>query len=333
MTRGRRILRRALGILLLVWAINSFASFWVVRSASQQVYVALRLEFEQKLDAATRIVASNPANPAARRFLAAVLSESGRASEALAEAQRAVELSPRDDACHLELGMALARQERMEPAINEARRALELGPENSSAYDLLISCLSQSGRRDEAINAARDGLAISPFNVQLHHTLGVLLAENGDFMTAANHFGYSLLLRPSFAQASADFRRALRAIGKAPDGMKRLQEVALFAPDAPAILNEMAWFFATQPDATLRNGPEAVRLAEHACALTGRTAPEVLATLAAAYAESGRIPEAICVAEEARARSSGNPDAEKLAEKLLAAFRGNQPFRDESGVK
>ena len=38
---------------------------------------------------------------------------------------------------------------------------------------------------------------------------------------------------------------------------------------------------------------EAVRLAEEACALTGLTAPEMIATLAAAYAETDKIPQAI----------------------------------------
>jgi hypothetical protein len=125
----------------------------------------------------------------------------------------------------------------------------------------------------------------------------------------------------------------LRAIGGTSDGLKRLQEVELFADDAPMILNEMAWFFATQPDASLRNGPEAVRLAEHASALAGRTAPQLLATLAVAYAESGRFSEAIKVAEEARARSSSNPDMLNLTEKLLAAFQAGHAYREESGQK
>lgn len=336
-TRGRRILQGVLGVLLLAWAMNSFASFWIVRSPAQHVFAGLKLGSTRQLEAAlveaTKAVAADPASAVASRFSALVLNDLGRAGEALPHAQRAVELSPLDGAAHLELGVALAGQGQLEPALAEARRALELGPENPAACEFLLFCLSKLGRTDEAINILRDGLAVFPYRGELHHPLGLALLQKQDFVAAAHHFAYALLLRPDLAEVRSNFRLTLRHIGKASDGMNRLQELALFAPDAPPILNELAWFFATQPDATLRNGPEAVRLAEHACALTGRAVPEMLATLAAAYAESGRIPEAVSVAEEARARSSSNPDVMKLTEKLLAAFRGNQPFRDESGVK
>lgn len=335
LTRGRRALQVALSIPLLIWAMNSFASFWIVHSVPQHLYAGLKLGLEHKLDAAgeeaTKAINSDPANATAQRFLAFVLNESGRANDALLHAKRSVELGPTDGACHLELGVALARQDQLEPALAETRRALELEPENSSAYDLLLFCLSKLGRNDEVVSVARDGLALYPFKAELHHTLGVALARKEDFITAANHFIYALLLRPDFAQARSNLREALRFIGKTPDGLKRLQEVALFAPDAPVILNEMAWFFATQSDPMLRNGQEAVRLAEHASALADRTDPRILATLAAAYAETARIPEAIKIAEEARlrARSEGDADTVSRSEKLLAAFQGGHAYHEE----
>jgi tetratricopeptide (TPR) repeat protein len=337
LTRGRRFLQGALGVLLLVWAMNSFASFWIIHSASQYAYMGIKLGSARKLDAALveamKAVDSDPANAVARRFSALVLNELGRTSESLPYAQRAIELNPLDGAGHLELAVALAGQGQMEPALGEARRALELGPENPSACDFSVFCLSKLGRTDEAINVARDGLAVFPYRGELHHTLGLALMEKQDFVKAANHFVYALLLRPDLVGARSDFRLTLRQIGKAPDGRKLLQGVASFATDAPVILNEMAWFFATQPDATLRNGPEAVRVAEHACALAGRTGPEMLATLAAAYAESGRVSEAIKVAEEARARSSRNPNILNLTEKLLTAFQAGHAYHEESAQK
>ena len=49
---------------------------------------------------------------------------------------------------------------------------------------------------------------------------------------------------------------------------------------------------ATDPDPSVRNGSEAVRLAERAVQLTGAREPTLLDTLAAAYAEAGRFQEA-----------------------------------------
>ena len=46
-------------------------------------------------------------------------------------------------------------------------------------------------------------------------------------------------------------------------------------------------------------GPQAVQLAERACELTHYGQPVFLGTLAAAYAEAGRFPEAVTTAEKA----------------------------------
>ena len=335
LTRGRRVLQGALGALLLVWAMNSFASFWIVRSAAQHVYAGLRWGAERKLEAATAeangAVEADPSNATARRFLALVLNESGRATEALPQAQRAVELSPMDGACHLQLGMVLARQGQMEPAMSEARRALELGPENFSAYNFYwVAFRSWAGARRRSTLPVMDWLCL-PLVPSCIKPSGLRWRRRKISsrlpITLSTPFCFGRIC----AQARSNFRLALRFIGKAPDGLKRLQEVALFAPDAPVILNEIAWFFATQADATLRNGPEAVRLAEQACGLTGRTAPEMLATLAAAYAETDKVPQAIKIAEEARlrARSSGDADTVNLTEKLLTAFQAGHAYHEE----
>src|SRR4029077_16423751 len=129
LTRGRRLLQFALGIILLVWAMNSFGSVWIRHSASQNLYCGTRLAFEGKFDAAAseilKAVDSDPSNATARRFFALVLDNIDRSSEALQQAERAIELDPTDNGCHEQLAEIMARQGQLEGAINEARRALE----------------------------------------------------------------------------------------------------------------------------------------------------------------------------------------------------------------
>src|SRR4029077_10895960 len=102
-------------------------------------------------------------------------------------------------------------------------------------------------------------------------------------------------------------------------------------PESAVALDELAWVCATHPSQELRDGQEAVRLAEHACALTKRADPMLLATLATAYAETGNFGEAINTIQESlsKARSSGNPDAIALGEKLLGFFQSNTPIRQD----
>src|SRR5205823_8096239 len=142
-------LQFVLGALLLVWAMNSFATYWIVPSATQHLYAAKALATQGQIDRANtevaRAVEADRSNATARGFHALSLSELGQDEEAIKEAERAVELNPADSVAHLDLAVS-ARRSNLERAIREARRAIELGPENSLAYQVLIDCLFESSR-------------------------------------------------------------------------------------------------------------------------------------------------------------------------------------------
>jgi tetratricopeptide (TPR) repeat protein len=160
--------------------------------------------------------------------------------------------------------------------------------------------------------------------------LGLVTAEKQDFLVAASHFAYALSLRPNWTDASLNLWRMLLSLAKSAGGSGRIQEAAQSAPDSPSMLNDLAWLLATHPDAALRNGQEAVRAAERACAMTKRKSPRLLDTLAAAYAETGRFPDAISTAQEALAlaQSSGDANAAGLGQNLLISFQANRPYHE-----
>ncbi len=95
-------------------------------------------------------------------------------------------------------------------------------------------------------------------------------------------------------------------------------------------LNNLAWALAACPNAQLRNGAEAVELATRACELTGYQNPTPLATLAAAYAETGQFREAVSLAEQAQARLGGGNDAMAARlQAMLEAFRAGRTYYGE----
>jgi len=337
LTRGRQRLQFAFGTLLLVWAMNSFAAVWIRSSSvSTHIHLGLKLAEKNRMNAAELEFAAavniDPSNAPARRVLALTLNQSGKTDEALQQAGRAVELDPTNAAGHYILSVILAGQGQRQRAIGEAQRAVELGPEELYAYPLLAGLLPRLGRADEAINVARNGLAVSPTDPELHYTLGQALARKGDYASATNQFAYALLLKPAWADVHFTFGQVLLQLGDAPNGLQHFQEAVRLAPDSPLALNGLAWLLATCPDATVRNGPEAVRLAEQACVVTSRRNPELLDTLAAAYAEAGRFPEAIQAAQEALAlaRTAGDKAAVNQAEHLLGFFQSGRPFREDT---
>jgi tetratricopeptide (TPR) repeat protein len=71
-------------------------------------------------------------------------------------------------------------------------------------------------------------------------------------------------------------------------------EKAIAAP-LPSLfaLNDLAWILSTCSDASFRNGPRGVELAQQAVQFSGGKNPSFLRTLAAAYAETGRFNDAI----------------------------------------
>jgi Flp pilus assembly protein TadD len=126
--------------------------------------------------------------------------------------------------------------------------------------------------------------------------------------------GQELLQRNQAQAAVAAFQQCLR-----------------LAPANPAYLNQLAWVYATHPLAGVRNGAEAVRLAEQACSLTRRQEPGMLDTLSAALAEAGRFDEASRTAQEARSRAlavGDNATAEAATQKL-ALYKAGQCYREK----
>src|SRR5262249_41933169 len=291
---------------------------------------ATRDQIDQAVVEAASAVEADPSNAVARGFHALALNELRRDEEAIKEAEREIELNPTGSVAHLDLAIS-AEHSDVERAIGEARRAIELGPENSSAYQFLMNCLFQTRRYNEVIDLGREWLAVSPYDVAAHSALGAATAYTGDLTSAAQHLGYVMMLRPEVEQAHLQLRQILLSLAKQTDGLQRLRDIAANVPDSPRMLDELAWLLSTHPDSKSRDGTEAVRLAERACALTQRQIPALLDTLAAAYAEAGDFPRAVSAAEEAlsRARSSGDNDAVKLSETILASLRENVPYRDQ----
>lgn len=106
-----------------------------------------------------------------------------------------------------------------------------------------------------------------------------------------------------------------------------LYEKAVAAGDGYA-LNDFAWFLATCPEQSQRDGRQAVKLATKACEQSGWQNANEMGTLAAAYAESGDFANAIKYQEKAISMIKGDfPDPAQMKE-MLALFRQRKPYRE-----
>jgi tetratricopeptide (TPR) repeat protein len=137
-----------------------------------------------------------------------------------------------------------------------------------------------------------------PNNIGARNTFGVLLVQKHQTRAAVMQWESALGLNPNDGNAQSN----------------------------------LAWIFATAPDASLRNGTRAVELAERALKLAGGINPILHRTLAAAYAEAGRFDAAIATAKrgQALAEREGNRELADEFTAVLAGYRQHQPFRDAS---
>jgi len=94
--------------------------------------------------------------------------------------------------------------------------------------------------------------------------------------------------------------------------------------------NNLAWTLATHADAQIRNGAEALRLAESVVKKQGQM-PTYLDTLAVAYAEVGRFPEAVATAKKAVqiATSQGDTQMAQDIQSRLTVYQSAKPWRDK----
>ena len=99
-------------------------------------------------------------------------------------------------------------------------------------------------------------------------------------------------------------------------------------PNDPEAHNCLAWLQATCPETTLRNGAEAIEHAGWADQLCGGRRPDVLNTLAAAYAEAGRFPEALAAARKALylATRQNNPALADAVRARILLYEAGKPY-------
>ncbi len=156
------------------------------------------------------------------------------------------------------------------------------------------------------------------------------LLQKGKVDEAVPHFQKALQIDPRQVQTYYNLGAALYLQGKVTEALGRWREGLRMDPDYLPILNQTAWVLATCPKASVRNGPEAVELAERAVKVSAGPDPVLLDMLAAAYAEVGRFREAVQTAYRALDLAT-QQNAQPLVEGLkarIALYKSNSPFRD-----
>ena len=288
--------------------------------AAEQYRTALRLK---------------PGDASARDSLARVLLALGKYDEALAEYAELARIAPASPVPAFGKGTLLLAEGRAAEAEGNFEEALRRKPDHAEALTGLATALVMQNRFAEAEGRFREVLRLSPTNARVHILFGKMLLSLGRDTEASTCFATALQLAPDLPAKSIQSAKADISHGQFQAAVSRLATVLQLLPDDAEALNELAWIRASAPESRIRNGAEAVHLAERACRLSGGKEARFYGALDAAYAEAGRFDEAIQTAQKVRemAQAAGQEEIAQGAEQRMALYRQHQPYRLEPQVK
>ena len=287
-----------------------------------------RGETEQAISHYREAIALRPHYAEAHYNLARLLVDKGAVDDAIAHYERTLLINPEDAEAHNNLGAALFESGRRAEAIAHYERALEIRPNHAGASLNLANALVLKGDIDGAIVRYVAGLASSPDQPEAQYNVANALLRKGRTDEAIVHYKKAIELMPQNADAHANLGSALLQKNQIADAIAEYRSALAIAPQNRPAQTNLAWLLSTASDPLLRNGLEAVTLAEQANRSSGENQPVVLRILAAAYAETGRFSEAVDAAERALQLQESEPLASALR-KEIALYRSGSPYHKE----
>jgi tetratricopeptide (TPR) repeat protein len=344
----RRILAvtASVAVIALAWCAHVQASYWrngeslwghalAVTSGNFMAhdglgeYLGNRGRLDEAIDQFQKALNIAPGYPEIETNLILALTRKGRTDEAITHLQALLKEYPNDAQAQYNLGNALRKKGDSQGAIAAYEKALSIQVRYPAAHYNLGIALDQNGQIDEAIAHYQEAVQEQPNYPEAYYLLGNDLLQKARVDDAIGAYEQALKSRPAYPEVENNIGLALLQKGRPSEAIAHWQNALAIQSDSVDSLNNLAWILATFPETWLRNGRQALALAERANQLSGDNNPAILRTLAAAYAENGRFTQARVVAERGLqlANAQENPALANILEGDIARYRANAPVR------
>ena len=239
---------------------------------------------------------------------------------------------------HNSFGCALFEKGQLDEAITQLKEAVRISPKFALARSNLGKVFLKQGKVNEAIVCFKEVLRIRKDLPEVrkdlpdaHYYLGLAKVKQERHDDAITHFSEALRLKPDYINARLHLGYTLFKLGRIQPAVEHYYKILQLKPDHLQALNALAWVLATSNDVKIQKSINAVEFAERACELTDYKNPEVLDTLAAAYAVAGRFPRAIETAEKAvnLAVSQGRKELAEEIQNRLRLYKAKRPYYEK----
>jgi protein O-mannosyl-transferase len=248
--------------------------------------------------------------------------------------QHALDVTNGNYVAHLHKADFLCERNKLDEAVSEYQKYLRIIPydPDPDALNNLGIALGKQDKFDEAIKCFTEALRIKP-DAATHTNISHALALQGKLDEAVVHLTEALRLDPNSAQAHYDLGQIMVQRGKVNEAIDHFEKVLQLAPDWVEPRNNLAWLLATSKETAIYNPDKAVGLAKRTCELTKYKQPDLLDTLAVAYAAAGDFSKAIETAEKALelCQSSEQNTLKSGIENRLTLYKAGKPYQDSAG--
>jgi tetratricopeptide (TPR) repeat protein len=327
----RRAVRCGWGLLLaFTVAFNVFAHFKL--EADDWQFYGYGLFQLGRLDEAIvqfqKSLRINPDYPLAHNNLGNALLRKGIVDEGTAHLLKALQFDPDYADANTSLGNVLLQEGKLDEAVAHYEKALKKEPNSAVAHNSLANALMEEDKFDEAIAHFQRALEIQPGAAPAHYGLATAFMRTRRLDEAIIEYQKGMQADPNYAPAYFALGVALEARGRFGEAIAAYQKALQLNPSDLAAWNNLAWLLATAPDASLRDGGKALELARQADLQTGSNNMVILHTLAAAYAETGKFPEAVEAAQHALrlAQAQSNSVMTEALQNELEFYQTERPF-------
>ncbi len=251
----------------------------------------------------------------------------GRHAEAVKNYQEAVRIKPNFAEAHHAWGNALQGSGRVADAVKHYQEAVRIKPDFGEAHYNWAGALQRLGQFEDAVKHYEEATRLNPEDAEGHYNWGNALQFLRRFEEAVGHYQEALRIKPTFADAHNNLGKAYENLAQFDKAAAEYKGALQLQSGNIAAMNNLASLLATCSDDTVRDGPQAVKLAEQAVRLTGHKNAAILVTLSAAYAEAGNFAQAVAWQEKAIRQVPDN-QKERLRRRL-ELYKQGKPYREK----
>lgn len=244
---------------------------------------------------ADKAVAAEPRHSALYQQRAEIEKWLKQPDKSIADLDQAIKLSKSQKAeLYSSRGQAYLDNQQYDDGLRDLKLAAKLDPEDTNTLFFLAHAYYGKKQYAEEIAVLTRILIIESGNVEAYDARAVAHQWLGHYQAALDDYRAAAKLDSENAEAA----------------------------------NAVAWFLSTCPNAKLRNGQQALKLANHVCELSDWSEANHIDTLAAAYAELGNFDEAILWEQRAIDLEDGSPGKNEFQQRL-DLYRKRLPYRQE----